>query len=123
MFFKKKKPTPKAIAITDQNFTELILETEKPALLDFTAAWCGPCKVLGPIIDELAGEFKDQVIIGKVNVDGNPRLSEAFMVKSVPTLVFIKEKKMIERISGLVPKPNLEEMINDLINYQFEEEE
>lgn len=124
MFLKKKKAKSFATVITDQNFQEIALDTDKGVLIDFWAHRCGPCKVMGPIIDELAGDFADQeVVIAKVNVDQNPNLSQTFKIKSIPTMVFIKNKRMIERIPGMVPKPNLEVMINDLIAYQFEEEE
>ena len=122
MFFKKKDK-PKAPQITDDTFNEMVLETSQGALIDFYADWCGPCKMLGPIIDELSVDFKDRVVIGKVNVDQNPKLSEYFKVKSIPTLIFIKNKQVLERINGMVPKPNLEEMLEDLIVYKFEEEE
>ena len=124
MFFRKKKnKIVNTLEITEANFEELVVQTEKGVLLDFWAPWCGPCKVMGPIIDELASELGDKAVIGKVNVDQNPGLSNHFKIKSIPTLVFVKKRKVIERISGLVPKPNLEEMINDLIKYEFEEEE
>jgi thioredoxin 1 len=119
MFFNKKDK-PKAPETTDATFNELI-ETPQGILLDFYASWCGPCQVLSPIIDELSEEFKDRVVIAKVNVDQNPNLSAFFKVKSIPTLVFIKNKKMIEVINGLVPKPNLAEMLEDLIVYEEEE--
>lgn len=122
MFFKKKDK-PKAPQITDDTFEEMVLNTPQGALLDFYADWCGPCKMLGPIIDELSVDFKDRVVIGKINVDQNPKLSAHFKVKSIPTLIFIKNKQVLERLNGLVPKPNLEEMLEDLIVYQFEEEE
>jgi len=118
MFWNKKEKA-KAPHITDQNFKEIVENTEKGILLDFYASWCGPCKVLSPIIDELSGEFGDRAIIAKVDSDKNPKLSNFFKVKSIPTLIFIKDQKLIEVINGLVPKPNLEEMIEDLIAYEF----
>ena len=121
MFWNKKKNTP-APQLTDATFNEA-LETDKGILLDFYASWCGPCKVMSPIIDELAEEYKDQVVIAKVDSEHNPNLSAFFKIKSIPTLLFIKNRKLIEVINGLVPKPNLKEMIEDLIVYQFEEEE
>jgi thioredoxin 1 len=122
MFWNKKEQKAPAPQLTDATFNEAI-ETDKGILLDFYASWCGPYKVLSPIIDELAAEYKDRVVIAKVDSEKNPNLSNFFKIKSIPTLVFIKDKKLIEVINGLVPKPNLKEMIDDLIEYQFEIEE
>ena len=124
MLFGKKKDKFTATVITDDNIKEFLEKKDTGILIDFWAPWCGPCKVMGPIVDELAEEFQERdIVIGKVNVDQNPKLSEAFGIKSIPTLAFVKNKQLIERISGLIPKPNLEEMLNDLIAYEFEEEE
>ncbi|MCP4438509.1 MAG: thioredoxin [Aureispira sp.] len=119
MFWKKNKtPKPKAVEITDQNFEEMVSNTDQPILLDFWAAWCGPCKAVGPIIDELSGEFEGRAIVGKINVDQNPNLSSYFQVKSIPTLMFIKNRQLIDRYAGLVPKPNLVEMLENLIELE-----
>lgn len=115
MFWKKKEKEKRAIEITDSNFNDAVAASDLPVLIDMWAAWCGPCKVLGPIIEELASEFEGKVVIGKVNVDQNPGLNSYFKIKSIPTLLFIKNGQLVERLSGLVPKPNLEEMLNDLI--------
>lgn len=123
MFWKKKVKVIDYVVIEDRTFNEYISSSELPILIDFWAPWCGPCKVIEPIIAELASEFKGRVLIGKVNVDGNPKLRQYFNIKSIPTLIFIKNGKMVERISGLVPKPNLEEMLEDLIQLQVSTEE
>ncbi len=115
MFWNKKDKPVDSVMFTDDNFNEIITKSELPILVDFWAPWCGPCKVMGPIVDELATDFKDRVVIGKVNVDQNRQLSGYFKVKSIPTLMFIKNGQIVERISKLVPKPNLEEMLEDLI--------
>ncbi|MFT4663766.1 MAG: thioredoxin 1 [Gammaproteobacteria bacterium] len=122
MFWNKKKDKPKALEITDANFNEYV-ETDQGILLDFYASWCGPCQVLGPIIDELSVDFKDRAVVAKVNVDQNPNLTAFFKVKSMPTLIFIKNKQVLEQIKGMVPKPNLEEMLEDLIVYEFDKSE
>lgn len=115
---KKKEVDSKTYVITDQNFGELVMQAELGVLVDFWAPWCGPCKTIGPIIDELAIENEGRVLIGKVNVDHNPKLSQLFKVKSIPTLVFIKSGRIIEAMSGMVSKPNLQEMIEDLIKFE-----
>jgi len=121
MFWKKTKKNP-APQLSDATFNEAV-KTDKGILLDFYASWCGPCKVMAPIIDELAEEYKDRALIAKVDTEKNPNLSAHFKIKSIPTLVFIKNQRVIEVINGLVPKPNLQEMVEDLIAYEFEGEE
>lgn len=123
MFWKKKKKELDSVVFTDDNFDKLVSKSRMPVLVDFWAPWCGPCQVMGPIIDELATEYKDKVVIGKVNVDQNPGLSQHFKVKSIPTLMFVKNGRLVERISKLVPKPNLEEMLEDLIVLEVPEVE
>ena len=115
MFWRKKKPKVTAVEITDENFEELVLKAEHPVLLDFWAEWCGPCRMVGPIINELAGEYEGKAIIGKVDVEQNKRLSQHFQVRSIPTLMFFEKGEMVERYSGLVPKPNLEEILDGYI--------
>jgi len=121
--FWNKKPKYTAPQITDQNFKEIVENTDQGILLDFYASWCGPCKVMSPIIDELAKQYEGRAIVAKVDSESNPQLSSFFKIKSIPTLVFLKDQKLIEVINGLVPKPNLEEMIEDLIAYEFEADE
>ncbi len=113
---KKKETISDAVVITDHNFKEFVTDSDIPVFLDFWAPWYGPCKIIGPIIDELATDFKGRVMIGKVNVDQNPHLSQFFKIKSIPTLMFVKNGRLVERMSQLIPKPNLEEMLNDLID-------
>ena len=115
MFWKRKEKVVDTLVITDDNFNEQVAKSTLPILIDFWAPWCGPCRIIGPIIDELATEYKGRVVIGKVNVDQNPGLSQYFNVKSIPTLMFVKNGQLVERISKMIPKPNLEEMLDDLI--------
>ncbi|MEE9372812.1 MAG: thioredoxin [Saprospiraceae bacterium] len=123
MFWKKKEKTINTVTATDANFDEIVTSSKLPVLVDFWAPWCGPCRILGPLVDELAMEFKERVVVAKVNVDGNPGLSQHFKVKSIPTIIFVKNGKLVERISGMVPKPNLAEMLEDLIVLGVENEE
>jgi len=121
MFFKKKKNATKStVEITDQNFNELVMNAEVPVLLDLWAPWCGPCRMIGPIIDEVAEDFGDRALVGKVNVDQNPKISEMFKIKSIPTLIFMQKDEMVQRFAGLVPKPNITEILEVLIKERKE---
>ncbi|MFY0625544.1 MAG: thioredoxin [Reichenbachiella sp.] len=93
----------KAIEITDQNFND-VLQSGQPVLVDFWAEWCGPCKMIGPVVEELAGEYDGKAIIGKVDVDSNPEVSAKFGVRSIPTLLFFKDGEIVDKQIGAVPK-------------------
>lgn len=104
----------KAIEITDANFDQIIA-TDKPVLVDFWAEWCGPCKMIGPVVEELAGEYEGKAVIGKVNVDENPNISAKFGIRSIPTLLVIKGGEIVDKQVGAVPKAVLAEKINNQI--------
>ena len=101
----------KAIQITDSNFEEII-SSDLPVLVDFWAEWCGPCKMIGPVVDELAGEYEGKAVIGKVNVDENPETAQKFMVRSIPTLLILKGGEVVDKQVGAVPKSTLSEKID-----------
>jgi len=100
--------------ITDSNFKDLI-NSDKPVVVDFWAPWCGPCKMLGPIIDELANDFEGKAIIGKMNIDENSEVSSQFGIRSIPTVLFFKNGEQVDKVVGLLTKPALEEKINSLL--------
>jgi thioredoxin 1 len=100
----------KAIEITDNNFGELI-KSDKPVLVDFGAEWCGPCKMIGPVVEELAGEYEGKAVIGKMDVDANSVTPSQFGIRSIPTLMIFKGGELVDKIVGAVPKHILAQKI------------
>ena len=103
------------ITFTDQNFEAEVLKSEMPVLADFWAPWCGPCKLLGPIIEELAKEYADKIKIGKLNVDENQETAQKYNVMSVPTLLLIKGGEVKETLVGVQSKEALKEKLDSFI--------
>lgn len=101
--------------ITDDNFEEEVIKSDKPVLIDFWAVWCGPCRMIAPIVEELATEYDGKVKIGKLDVDSNQQTSIKFGVRSIPTILIFKDGKIKETIIGAVPKKNIVEKLDPLI--------
>ncbi len=99
-----------AVVITSANFNDEVVKSQKPVLIDFWASWCGPCRMLSPVVDEIAGET-ETVKVGKVNVDEEPELARQFRVMSIPTLVFVKDGKAVKSSVGVRPKEEILQMI------------
>ena len=97
-----------AIEITDANFDELVLKSDKPVLVDFWAEWCGPCRMVGPMVEELSKEYDGKAVIGKMNVDLNANVPIKFGIRNIPTLLFFKNGQLVDRQVGAVPKATLE---------------
>jgi thioredoxin 1 len=104
-----------ALEITDGNFEELVLKSDKPVLVDFWAEWCGPCRMIGPVVEELHGEYEGKAVIGKVNVDNNPNVSVQFGVRNIPTILFIKGGEVVDKVVGAVPKAQLAAKLDAII--------
>ncbi len=105
-----------AIELTDANFEELVLNSDKPVLVDFWAEWCGPCRMVGPIVEELAGEYEGRAVIGKVNVDHNREVSMKFGIRNIPTLLVFKGGEIVDKQVGVAPKNVLAKKLEDQMN-------
>ncbi len=95
------------MSFTDENFEEEVLKSDKPVLVDFFAEWCGPCKMLAPIIEELAGEYEGKWKIGKCNVDEAPETAQKYGIQSIPTLFLVKDGQVVDKLMGFVSKEAL----------------
>lgn len=108
----------KYITLTDANFSEEVLNSDVPVLVDFWATWCGPCRMIAPIIEELAGEYEGRAKIGKVDVDNNSRVAAQFGIRSIPTLLFFKDGEVVAQQIGASPKRVLAEKLEALVEQE-----
>jgi len=104
-----------AVKLTDANFDEIVLKADKPVLVDFWAEWCGPCRVIGPMVNDIAEDYNDRVIVGKLDVDSNPAVSAKYGIRNIPTILFFKNGQVVDKQVGVVPKGNLVNKVEALL--------
>ncbi len=104
-----------AIEFTDSNFDELVLNSDKPVIVDFWAEWCGPCRMVGPIVHEIGEEYPDQAIVGKLDVDSNPAITQKFGIRNIPTILFFKGGEVADKQVGVVAKSVLVNKLEALL--------
>lgn len=104
-----------ALEFTDANFEELALKSDKPVIVDFWAVWCGPCRIVGPVVEEVADDFGDKVVVGKLDVDHNPETAQKFGIRNIPTLLFFKNGEIVDKQVGAVPKQVLVNKLEALL--------
>jgi thioredoxin 1 len=102
------------VEVTDASFESAVLNSDKPVVVDFWATWCGPCKMVAPVLDEIAGENKDKLTVAKLDIDANPATARDYQVMSIPTMIVFKDGKPVKQIVGAKPKAAL---LNDLADY------
>lgn len=101
-----------ALEITDQSFQEMVLNSDKPVLVDFWAVWCGPCRTLGPIIEEVASDFEGKAIVGKVDVDNNQQVSVDYGIRNIPTVLIFNNGEVVDKIVGVASKEVIAEKLS-----------
>ncbi|HOK38654.1 MAG: thioredoxin [Bacteroidales bacterium] len=104
-----------ALEINTSNFEDLVMKSDKPVVLDFWAVWCGPCRMIAPIIEEMAKEYEGRAVIGKVDVDNNNEIAVRFGIRNIPTVLFIKNGQVVDKVVGAVPKINLTSKLDNLL--------
>lgn len=104
-----------AMEFTDSNFEELVVKSDKPVLVDFWAEWCGPCRMVAPIVSEISQEYDGRVVVGKCDVDSNPDVAMKYGIRNIPTILFFKDGEIVDKQVGAVPKSVLTDKLDKLL--------
>ena len=104
-----------ALELTDANFEELVIKSDKPAIVDLWAEWCGPCRMVGPLVEEMSHEYEGRAVIGKIDVDSNPGISAKYGIRNIPTILFFKNGEIADKQVGAVPKSVLVAKLEKLL--------
>ena len=104
-----------ALDITDSSFEETVLKSDKPVMVDFWAAWCGPCRMVGPIIDEISSEYENKAIVGKVDIDSNQEFAAKYGVRNIPTVLVFSNGELVDRHVGVAPKDTYAAALDNLL--------
>ncbi|HOH99699.1 MAG TPA: thioredoxin [Bacteroidales bacterium] len=104
-----------ALQLTDQNFDDIVMQSDKPVMLDLWAEWCGPCKMVGPIVEEMAREYEGKAVVAKLDVDKNPGITSRFGIRNIPTILFFKGGQVVDKQVGAVPKSILATKLDALL--------
>ncbi len=104
-----------ALEITDANYEELVMNSDKPVMLDFWAVWCGPCRMIAPIVEEMSSEYEGKAIIGKVDVDNNQEIAMKYGIRNIPTVLFVKGGEVVDKQVGAAPKPTFTAKLDALL--------
>ncbi len=104
-----------ALELTDSNFDALVLHSDKPVIVDFWAVWCGPCRIVGPVVQEIGEEYSDKALVGKLDVDHNPAVARKYGIRNIPTLLYFKNGEVVDKQVGSVPKQVLINKLEKLL--------
>jgi len=103
------------IHVTDEAFEKVVLQSPLPVVVDFWAPWCGPCRMVAPVLDKLAGEYQGRLLIAKVNTDDNPQWAQKYEVRGIPTMIFVAQGKLVHRQVGALPEPYLRDIVEEFL--------